>query len=44
VRATLANPHASALSFDAATVLARVCEHGDLFAPLLSLVQALPAI
>jgi hypothetical protein len=31
-----------ALSFDAATVLERVLERGDLFAPLLSLVQTLP--
>ena len=30
------------LTFEAADVLARVDEHGDLFAPVESLVQALP--
>jgi bifunctional non-homologous end joining protein LigD len=34
---------ASALSFEAAAVLARVAERGDLFASVLSLVQSLPA-
>ncbi|MEA2193435.1 MAG: bifunctional non-ous end joining protein LigD, partial [Solirubrobacteraceae bacterium] len=32
------------LAFDAAQVVARVAEHGDLFAPVLSLVQALPSL
>jgi bifunctional non-homologous end joining protein LigD len=30
------------LVFDSAAVLARVAEHGDLFAPVLELEQALP--
>jgi bifunctional non-homologous end joining protein LigD len=34
---------AASLVFEAEQVLARVAEHGDLFAPVLSLVQALPA-
>jgi bifunctional non-homologous end joining protein LigD len=42
LRATLRTPNVHALSFDAATVLERVLERGDLFAPLLSLVQTLP--
>ena len=32
------------LSFEAHDVLARVAEHGDLFAPVLSLAQKLPAL
>ena len=32
------------LVFDAAQVLERVAEHGDLFAPVLSLVQEIPAL
>ena len=44
LRATLRKPDAAALSFDAATVRERVRERGDLFAPMLSLVQTLPAI
>jgi bifunctional non-homologous end joining protein LigD len=32
------------LVFDAPQVLARVAEHGDLFAPVLSLVQEIPAL
>jgi bifunctional non-homologous end joining protein LigD len=32
------------LEFEAARVLARVAEHGDLFAPVLSLVQEVPAL
>ena len=32
------------LSFEAHDVLARVAERGDLFAPVLSLVQELPAL
>jgi bifunctional non-homologous end joining protein LigD len=32
------------LVFDARQVLARVAEHGDLFAPVLSLVQEIPAL
>jgi bifunctional non-homologous end joining protein LigD len=42
LRATLRTPSVHALSFDAAAVLERVLERGDLFAPLLSLVQTLP--
>jgi bifunctional non-homologous end joining protein LigD len=44
LRATLKQPDAAALRFDAAAVLERVRERGDLFAPVLSLVQELPAI
>jgi bifunctional non-homologous end joining protein LigD len=44
LRAALAAGDGAALSFDAPAVLARVRERGDLFAPVLSLVQALPAI
>jgi hypothetical protein len=36
------DPHS--LSFESDDVLARVARDGDLFAPVLSLVQALPAI
>jgi bifunctional non-homologous end joining protein LigD len=43
LRATLKSADPGGLSFDAAAVLGRVSEHGDLFAPVLSLVQALPA-
>ena len=32
------------LTFEAADVLARVDEHGDLFAPVLSLKQRLPEL
>ena len=32
------------LVFDAAAVRARVAEHGDLFAPVVSLVQRLPSM
>jgi bifunctional non-homologous end joining protein LigD len=32
------------LSFGAKQVLERVAEHGDLFAPVLSLIQELPAL
>jgi bifunctional non-homologous end joining protein LigD len=32
------------LSFDTERLLARVAEHGDLFAPVLSVVQQLPAL
>jgi bifunctional non-homologous end joining protein LigD len=32
------------LSFDAEQVLERVAEHGDVFAPVLSLIQELPAL
>ena len=35
---------ADALVFDPAAVLARVAEHGDPFAPLLSVRQTLPAL
>jgi bifunctional non-homologous end joining protein LigD len=44
LRATLKHPGTVPLAFDAATVLERVRQRGDLFAPVLSLVQALPAI
>jgi bifunctional non-homologous end joining protein LigD len=43
VRATLKSADATRLSFDSATVLQRASERGDLFAPVLSLVQTLPA-
>ncbi|MGE3858310.1 MAG: ATP-dependent DNA ligase, partial [Dehalococcoidia bacterium] len=33
-----------ALAFDAPAVLARVADHGDLFAPLNSLEQRLPSL
>jgi bifunctional non-homologous end joining protein LigD len=42
LRAALRASDPSALTFDAAAVLSRVREHGDLFAPVLSLAQALP--
>ena len=44
LRAALSSGGADALSFDAPAVLARVNERGDLFAPMLSLVQALPSL
>jgi bifunctional non-homologous end joining protein LigD len=44
VRSALEQGDGDALAFDSAAVLARVREHGDLFAPVLSLVQALPAL
>jgi bifunctional non-homologous end joining protein LigD len=44
LRAALRGGDAAALSFDAAAVAARVRERGDLFAPVLSLAQALPAL
>jgi bifunctional non-homologous end joining protein LigD len=44
LRATLKHPCTAPLAFDAAMVLERVRQRGDLFAPVLSLVQALPAI
>jgi bifunctional non-homologous end joining protein LigD len=43
LRATLKSADAARLSFDSAAVLERVSERGDLFAPVLSLVQTLPA-
>jgi bifunctional non-homologous end joining protein LigD len=43
LRATLQSADGAQLSFDSAAVLARVRERGDLFAPVLSLVQTLPA-
>jgi bifunctional non-homologous end joining protein LigD len=43
LRATLQSADGARLSFDSAAVLARVRERGDLFAPMLSLVQTLPA-
>jgi bifunctional non-homologous end joining protein LigD len=42
VAEALAAGEPSALAFEAADVLARVAERGDLFAPVLSLVQRLP--
>jgi bifunctional non-homologous end joining protein LigD len=44
VRAALESGDPDSLSFDAAAVLERVLERGDLFAPVLSLAQALPAL
>jgi bifunctional non-homologous end joining protein LigD len=44
VRATLDSGDPATLTFEAGEVLRRVGEHGDLFAPVLSLVQQLPAI
>jgi bifunctional non-homologous end joining protein LigD len=44
VRAALEAGDTDALSFDADAALARVRERGDLFAPVLSLVQSLPAL
>jgi bifunctional non-homologous end joining protein LigD len=44
LRAALEARDADALAFDAAAVLRRVRERGDLFAPVLSTVQALPAL
>jgi bifunctional non-homologous end joining protein LigD len=43
VRAALESGDPGSLSFDAAAVLERVRERGDLFAPVLSLAQKLPA-
>jgi bifunctional non-homologous end joining protein LigD len=44
VEAALESGEAAALAFDHATVLGRVAAKGDLFAPLLSEEQELPAI
>jgi bifunctional non-homologous end joining protein LigD len=44
VRATLDSRDPGALAFEAGQVLERVAERGDLFAPVLSLVQALPPL
>ena len=44
VRAALQRRDATALSFEAPEVLERVRRQGDLFAPVLSLVQPLPAL
>jgi bifunctional non-homologous end joining protein LigD len=44
VRATLDSGDPDTLAFDAAQVLQRIAERGDLFAPVLSLVQQLPAL
>jgi bifunctional non-homologous end joining protein LigD len=44
LRAALEHGDGDALQLDAGAVLARVREHGDLFAPVLSLVQALPSL
>ena len=44
LRAALRSGDAGALVLDAAAVIARVREHGDLFAPMLSVAQALPSL
>ena len=44
VRACHASGDPQNLVFDARQVIARVAEHGDLFAPVLSLVQEIPAL
>jgi bifunctional non-homologous end joining protein LigD len=44
VRATLDSGDPQMLAFDAAQVLRRIEQRGDLFAPVLSLVQPLPAL
>lgn len=44
VNDALARGDPALLSFDAKQVLARVAEQGDLFAPVLSLIQELPAL
>jgi bifunctional non-homologous end joining protein LigD len=44
VRTALDRGDASLLSFEAPEVLERVAKHGDLFAPVLSLIQELPAL
>ncbi|MBA3747794.1 MAG: DNA ligase D [Solirubrobacterales bacterium] len=44
VRACHASGDPQDLVFDAHQVIARVAEHGDLFAPVLSLVQEVPAL
>jgi bifunctional non-homologous end joining protein LigD len=44
VRAALDGGDPGALRFEAGQVLERVAEHGDLFAPVLSLVQKLPSV
>ncbi len=44
VRSTLAGADPAALFFQAEQVLERVAERGDLFAPVLSRVQRLPAL
>jgi bifunctional non-homologous end joining protein LigD len=44
VRGALSSSGAAALAFDAPAVLERVRSHGDLFAPVLSLVQRLPSL
>jgi bifunctional non-homologous end joining protein LigD len=44
VRATLESGDPAALLFEAPAVLERAAEHGDLMAPVLSLVQELPSV
>ncbi|HTZ88554.1 MAG TPA: DNA ligase D [Solirubrobacteraceae bacterium] len=44
VRAALDRGDPDALRFEADAVLERIAEHGDLFAPVLSLVQKLPSV
>jgi bifunctional non-homologous end joining protein LigD len=44
VRSCAASGDPDELVFDAAQVIARVAEHGDLFAPVASLVQRIPAL
>jgi bifunctional non-homologous end joining protein LigD len=44
VQRVRADGDAAALSFETDQVLARVAQHGDLFAPVLDIVQMLPAV
>jgi bifunctional non-homologous end joining protein LigD len=44
VRTALRKGDPSLLAFEAGTVLERVTERGDLFAPVLSLAQGLPSL
>src|SRR6266516_4213141 len=44
VRAALKTADPARLTFEARDVLSRVADSGDLFAPVLSLVQALPSV
>jgi hypothetical protein len=43
VRAVRESGDPATLAFEAGTVLERVSERGDLFAPVLSLIQGLPS-
>jgi bifunctional non-homologous end joining protein LigD len=44
VRAALDSGDPNALRFESAQVIERIAEHGDLFAPVLSLAQELPSV